>query len=145
MLALSLFCFGYWVVLLYAPQARVEVFLPFGHWKAMQIEVSDGVIAISDHYNSRLEIETAYRVLNPPAMSQIYWSYPGVVYRSLDWGGRLKWSVQCSLLLPALLSALIAAIFILGYLRVRREALRVFLMKARTSGVLGRHGPTNTT
>jgi hypothetical protein len=129
--ALAMFCFGYWAVLLYFPEAKLEMFFPLGHWKSTQLVVSDGIVTINDHLNSRLEIETAYRVLNPPATSETYWSYPGFVYQSINWGGRLKWSMQCSLLLPALMSSAAAAVFILGYLRIRREALRAFFDSRR--------------
>jgi hypothetical protein len=131
--ALALFCFSYWVVSLSTSRATIEVFLPFGHWRAMQLLAADGTITINDHYNSQLEIETLtkYRVITPPLTSQTHWSFPGFLYQSINWSGRVKWSLQFSLLIPALFSSFAAALFIHGYLRVRREALRVFLRKSR--------------
>ncbi len=129
---LVLFCFGYWIVLLYAPQARAELFLPLGHWKSTQILVSDGLVTINDHYGSKEGIEelAKYRAVSPPITSKTQWALPGFLYQSIDWSGRLSWSLQFSLLLPALFSALAAGVFICGYLRVRREALRAFLRRS---------------
>jgi hypothetical protein len=89
--ALALFCFGYWIVLLYAPRARVEVFLPLGHWKSTQILVSDGLLTINDHYGSKEGIEEVswYRVVDPPLTSKTRWALPGLLYQSIDWNGQL--------------------------------------------------------
>src|SRR5262245_7247663 len=110
-LALALFCFGYWVVTLSAPRASFEVFLPFGHWRSMQVLAADGTITINDHYGSKEGIEeiTKYRVVNPPLTSKTRWVLPGFLYQNINWGGQLSWSLQFSLLIPAILFAIAAA------------------------------------
>ncbi len=134
--ALALFCFGYWVVLLYAPRASVEVFLPLGHWKSTQVVASSGTITINNRYGSIEDIEEVlkYANVNPPLTSKTRWAAPGFLYQSIDWGGQLTWSLQFSLLIPAVLMALAAAFFIHGYLRVRREAIRLLISKSRPKG-----------
>jgi hypothetical protein len=130
--AVALLCFGYWVVLLYAPRASVEVFLPLGHWKSTQIVVAEGLVTINDHTGSKEGIEEVvkYRVVFP-SLSKTRWALPGFLYQSIDWNGRLSWSLQFSLLIPAILFALAAACFAHGYLHVRQAALRAFLSKSR--------------
>src|SRR5438552_2715980 len=124
--ALALFCFGYCVVLLSTPLVDLEVFLPLGHWKSTQLLASGGAITVNDHYGSLEEIEEVlkYRIVNPPLTSKTRWAVPGFLYQSIDWGGQLEWSLRFSLLIPAFLMTLAAALFIHGYLRVRREAIR---------------------
>jgi hypothetical protein len=131
--ALALFCFGYWVVSLSTSRATMEVFLPFGHWRATQLLAAEGTITINDHYGSKEGIEeiVKYRVVNPPLTSKTRWALPGFLYQSINWGRQLSWSLQFSLLIPGLISTLAAAFFIHGYLRVRRAALRAFQCKSR--------------
>lgn len=132
---LALVCFSYWVVSLSTPLADFEVFLPLGHWKSTQILASSGTITINDHLGSKKQIEdlVKYRIVNPPFASKTRWALPGFLYQSIGWGGDLNWSLKLSLLIPAFLMVLAAAFFIHGYLRVRSEALRRFLSKARST------------
>ena len=131
--ALALFCFGFWVVSLSTPRATFEVFFPFGHWRSLQVLAAEGTITINDRYGRKEEIEevTKYSVVNPPLKSKTRWALPGLLYQDIDWGGQLNWSLQFSLLIPAILFAITAALFIHGYVRARRAALRAFLSKSR--------------
>jgi hypothetical protein len=140
--ALTLFCFGYWVVSLSMPRATLEVFFPFGPWRSVQVLAADGTVTINDRYGSKEEIEevTKYSVVNPPLTSKTRWALPGFLYQHINWGGQLSWSLQFSLLIPAILSAIAAALFIHGYLRVRREALRAFQSTSRHSTTVAAAG-----
>jgi hypothetical protein len=132
-LAMAPVYFGYWVVSLSTPRATIEVFFPFGHWRSMQVLAADGTITINDRNGSKDEIEelTKYSLLDPPLTSKTHWALPGFLYQSTNWGGQLSWSLKFSLLIPTILSAIAAALFTHGYMRVRRAALREFLGKSR--------------
>jgi len=124
---LAVVCFLYWTVSRSTPVADFELFLPVGHWNSMQILGTNGKLTINDRRGSLEAIEevSKYRIVNPPLVSKSHRALPGFLYQSINWGGQLTWSLRLSMWIPTLLTTLAAAFFIHGYLRVRRQALKL--------------------
>jgi hypothetical protein len=93
----------------------------------MQILGANGNLTINDHRGSMEEIEelSKYRIVSPSLTSKRRWALPGFLYQSISWAGPLSWSLRLSMWIPTFLMAIAATFFIHGYLRIRRQALKL--------------------
>jgi hypothetical protein len=123
--ALSLTLFFYWAISATWHIADFELFLPLGHWKTTQVLASGGTITVSDRYGSleSLEFIENATFLTPLPTGKYRWSLPGFRFRCVTWTSNPPiWSVDFSLLIPTFLTAIVAALCLRRYCRLRRGA-----------------------